>query len=126
MSRDQRCDVHRCAEQAQKDDCEQLRNNADKETDVDRAETKTPEHRHHVAAAGKVEQPATLSKALVIEAEQDADAKNASYRQVQTMIEADYSVVPLWQDTLLVVTWNDIQGITVSPNFRLYYGLLSK
>jgi peptide/nickel transport system substrate-binding protein len=46
------------------------------------------------------------------------------YRLLAQQILDDYAMVPLWQDHIEVVAWDDIDGILVEPNYFLHYDQL--
>lgn len=54
----------------------------------------------------------------------DPAAAGTIYRQIAQLILDDYALVPIWQDHLEVVAWNDIDGILVEPNYFLHYDQL--
>ena len=64
---------------------------------------------------------ALLEKAAL---ENDSAAQDEIYHQIQTMIEAEYVIAPLWQDTLSILTWDDVSGIQMEANFFLHYDQL--
>ncbi|MCI0712287.1 MAG: ABC transporter substrate-binding protein [Chloroflexi bacterium] len=64
-----------------------------------------------------------LDEAVLLD---DVEAQNENYQQVQTLIEEDASLVPLWQDVLIVAAQPNISGIQLEANFYLHYDLLEK
>jgi ABC-type transport system substrate-binding protein len=66
--------------------------------------------------------------ALLDRAAREADpARQAAlYREAQEKIVEAYAIVPLWQDTLAVLAWENIGGIMIEPNFFLRYDQLER
>lgn len=64
-----------------------------------------------------LEQAATLD---------DPAAQGALYREVAQLLKEDFAIIPLWQDHLQVVAWDDIGGIQIEPNYFLRYDLLAR
>lgn len=54
------------------------------------------------------------------------DDQNVAYRELQEMIYPEFSISPLWQDTLSVLTRDNISGVTLESNFYLHFELLEK
>ncbi len=72
---------------------------------------------------GNTEIDALLNQAAL---ESDPTVQAELYRQAQALIQPENIIAPLWQDTLTVLAWNDIGGITLEPNFFLHYDLLTR
>ncbi|GIK66287.1 MAG: peptide ABC transporter substrate-binding protein [Chloroflexota bacterium] len=72
---------------------------------------------------GNADIDALLNQAAL---ETDPTVQAELYRQAQTLIQPENIIAPLWEDTLTVLTWNDIGGITIEPNFFLHYDLLTR
>ncbi len=54
----------------------------------------------------------------------DPAAQNELYREVSSLLLENYDIIPVWQDHIQVLTWDDIGGVVVEPNFMLHYDLL--
>ncbi|MBI5931226.1 MAG: hypothetical protein HY862_18100 [Chloroflexi bacterium] len=72
---------------------------------------------------GSSDMDAFLDKAAL---ETDPAVQADLYRQAQALIQPENIIAPLWEDTLTVLTWNDISGIIIEPNFFLHYDLLTR
>jgi peptide/nickel transport system substrate-binding protein len=48
------------------------------------------------------------------------------YQQAQQLAYATYTLVPLWQDSVSILYWNDIAGVTLEANYFLHYDLLER
>ncbi len=59
-------------------------------------------------------------------AQPNAAAQSALYRQVARAVYADFALVPLWQDHVQAVAWENVAGVQVEPNFFLHYALLQR
>ncbi len=64
---------------------------------------------------------ALLDRAAV---ETDATAQAEIYQQVQIAIQPEYVITPLWEDTLSILIWDDISGVSIEANFYLHYDQL--
>ncbi len=56
----------------------------------------------------------------------DPATQGALYRQVAQAVYEDFALVPLWQDHVQAVAWEDVAGVEVEPNFFLHYELLQR
>jgi peptide/nickel transport system substrate-binding protein len=54
----------------------------------------------------------------------DPAEQGALYREVSEWLLGDYDLIPMWQEHLQVVAWEDIDGIQIEPNFFLHYDQL--
>ncbi len=54
----------------------------------------------------------------------DPAEQGVLYRQVAELLKEDFAIIPLWQDHLQIVAWDDIGGIQIEPNYFLRYDLL--
>lgn len=50
----------------------------------------------------------------------------ALYQQAQEIVRDTYTIVPVWQDVVSIVYWNDIAGVTTEANYFLHYDLLER
>lgn len=66
---------------------------------------------------------ALLDRAATLD---DVAAQGALYRQVAERVYADFALVPLWQDHVQAVAWEDVVGVQVEPNFFLHYERLGR
>lgn len=46
------------------------------------------------------------------------------YKQAESLVQAKYQLVPLWQDVISVLYRDNIQGVTIEPTYFLHYELL--
>lgn len=56
----------------------------------------------------------------------DPAAQAESYQEAQALVQAEYQLVPLWQDAVSVLYRSDIQGVTIEPTYFLHYELLER
>lgn len=54
----------------------------------------------------------------------DPAAQGALYQDIAHWIFDDHAMIPLWQDHIQVVAWDDIDGILIEPNYFLHYDQL--
>lgn len=66
---------------------------------------------------------ALLEQAAVLD---DPAAQGALYAAAADLVLADHALVPLWQDELQVVAWDEITGIQIEPNYLLHYDQLER
>lgn len=59
-------------------------------------------------------------------AETDPSAQAEIYHEIQTRLQSEYVIAPLWQDTLSILTWDDISGVSIEANFYLHYDQLMR
>jgi len=64
--------------------------------------------------------------ALIDEAAALADpaAQGERYRAAAALLRGSSDIIPLWQEHLHLLAWNDISGVQVEPNFFLHYDSL--
>ncbi len=79
-----------------------------------------------IPANGRYAKPAVDQ--LLDEAAQldDPAAQGPLYQAAAALLLEDYDLIPLWQDHLQAVAWDDITGIQIEPNFFLHYDLLAR
>jgi peptide/nickel transport system substrate-binding protein len=56
----------------------------------------------------------------------DSVAQGALYQEVAQAAFDGHVLVPLWQDHLQVIAWDDIGGIAIEPNYFLHYDQLER
>ena len=56
----------------------------------------------------------------------DPAEQGALYQDAADLLLADHDLIPLWQDHLQVMAWEDIEGIQIEANFFLHYDLLKR
>ncbi|NDJ76864.1 MAG: ABC transporter substrate-binding protein [Chloroflexi bacterium] len=54
----------------------------------------------------------------------DPAAQGQLYREVSRLLYNEYALIPVWQDDIQVLAWDDISGVLVEPNFLLRYDQL--
>lgn len=77
-----------------------------------------------IVANGRYNSPAfdeLLDEAALLD---DPVAQGELYRELAQAVYDDYAMIPIWQDHLQVVVWDDIGGVLVEPNYFLHYDLL--
>ncbi|MCB9435836.1 MAG: hypothetical protein H6673_02450 [Anaerolineales bacterium] len=56
----------------------------------------------------------------------DLASQTEFYQEAQALIQDEYQLAPLWQDTVSVLYRSDIQGVTIEPTYFLHYDLLER
>lgn len=56
----------------------------------------------------------------------DPAARGEIYQEIAEWLLDDHDLIPVWQDHVQVVAWNDIDGVEVEPNFFLHYDRLAR
>jgi len=56
----------------------------------------------------------------------DPAAQGALYREVAALLLEDYALVPLWQDHVVLVAWDTVEGIQIEANGFLHYDQLAR
>ncbi len=64
---------------------------------------------------------ALLDDALLTD---DPAEQGALYREVADWVLDDSALIPIWQDHVRAIAWDDIDGIHVEPNYFLHYDQL--
>lgn len=80
----------------------------------------------NIPANGKYARPAIdvlLDQAAPLD---DPVEQGALYQQAAAELLSTHDIIPLWQDDLQVVAWDDIEGILIEPNFFLHYDRLAR
>ncbi|NLF76689.1 MAG: hypothetical protein GX573_13410, partial [Chloroflexi bacterium] len=56
----------------------------------------------------------------------DPAAQGALYREVAALLLEDHALVPLWQDHVVLVAWDTVEGIQIEANGFLHYDQLAR
>lgn len=75
---------------------------------------------------GKYANPAIddlLDQAALLD---DPAAQGELYREASALLLEDYALMPLWQDHLVLVAWDDIEGVQMEANGFLHYEQLAR
>jgi len=56
----------------------------------------------------------------------DPAAQGALYREASALLREDFALVPLWQDHVVLVAWDTVEGIEIDAGGFLHYGQLAQ
>jgi ABC-type transport system substrate-binding protein len=71
----------------------------------------------------KVQVDALLDDAALLA---DPAEQGMKYQEVGDWLLADFDLIPMWQEHVQVLAWENITGIQIEPNFFLHYDLLAR